>query len=97
MVRELITEDDVDAMGFGGGSAERIAVAEHFELADTTREALRWFAIGLRVAEQHETGGAAYPSLLMGRFRVRREAGMPWDGIDEEAAEWRAQRQLDEW
>lgn len=191
MERELITEDDVDAMGFGGGSAERIAtllswvrdedrfelgpglsaeyplsmavgylmdagdfdtawqvaveasrhpttrpfeahptmidvrlrqgrpddaialadelrasshvspltaeiVAENFEMADMTRDALRWFTIGLRLAEQHETGGASYPSLLMGRFRVRRDAGMPWDGIDYEAAEWRAQRQEDD-
>ena len=56
-------------------------VAESYEGLGDLRTAARWFTIGLdRTADDDG-------QLAIGRFRVRRQAGLPLDGIDEEALE----------
>ncbi len=58
-------------------------IGELFERYDLPRDALRWFTIGIRLLE---SAGAAdtlqYDVFCTARFRVRRDAGMPWDMFD---------------
>lgn len=56
-------------------------VAETFEERGDLRAAARWFTIGVNRTEDDDG------SLTIGRFRVRRAAGLPLDGLDEEALE----------
>lgn len=56
-------------------------VAESYEEHGDLRTAARWYTIGLdRVPDDDG-------QLAIGRFRVRRKAGLPLDGIDEESLE----------
>jgi tetratricopeptide (TPR) repeat protein len=56
-------------------------VAETFEERGDLKAAVRWFTIGLTRTEDDDG------LLTIGRFRARRAAGLPMDGIDEEALE----------
>ncbi len=65
-------------------------IAESFELADLPIEAQRWFAIGLRIVTRDDQEGShQHLVLASGRFRVRRAAGLDWDVLDHETADWR--------
>lgn len=55
-------------------------VGETYEEHGDLRTAARWFTIGLDREPDDEL-------LAAGRFRVRRAAGLPLDGLDEEALE----------
>jgi hypothetical protein len=54
-------------------------LAEAFELGSELPAAERWYAIALRDADEQ-----ARPDILLGRYRVRRDAGKPMDVLDAE-------------
>lgn len=74
----LALADEVRAAGPTLELAQQLA--EAFELGGELAAAERWYAIALR-----DAGEAERPELLLGRYRVRRDAGKPMDVLDTES------------
>lgn len=74
----LALADEVRAAGPTLELAQQLA--EAFELGGELAAAERWYAIALR-----DAGEAERPDLLLGRYRVRRDAGKPMDVLDTES------------
>lgn len=73
-------------------------VGERLELHGRLEEALLWFTAGVEAAERPGAGEDAELDAvgsLSGRFRVRRELGLPHDRYDERAAEHRLRAESD--
>ncbi len=65
-------------------------IGELFEEFDELQIAERWFTMGVRMAEASDASDFGYSIMLTARYRVRRTAGKPEDGLDVEAMEVRA-------
>ncbi|MEL4317884.1 hypothetical protein WJX64_02600 [Leifsonia sp. YIM 134122] len=72
-----------------------LMIAETFELNGDLARAERWNTIGARRASAGSLSPTEqYLTFLGGRFRARRDAGKPLDGLDDEAQELRAEAGL---
>lgn len=61
-----------------------------YELVDDYASAQRWYSIGLRGLEKLKLQNSEfYLQMLTNRYRVRRDAGLPLDVIDNETDELR--------
>lgn len=85
--------DEADAVAgelrrtVGGDAFVLTFLAQSYEENGQTASAHRWYTMGLTSAERHGDPTGAVPSLLAGRFRVRRELELPLDEYDEEYAD----------
>lgn len=62
-----------------------VFLGESYEEAGQLDQAHRWYTMGLTAAERHGDPSGVVPTLLAGRFRVRRELELPVDEYDLEA------------
>jgi tetratricopeptide (TPR) repeat protein len=86
-VTELLRELLAMARAQGLSDTEHHWVGESLEAAGRFREAMRWFTIPLRDIDPDDI--EALPiALVHGRWRVRRELGLPQDAYDEARDLW---------
>ncbi|HWU46538.1 MAG TPA: hypothetical protein VN133_07255 [Humibacter sp.] len=66
------------------GVTDYILLGSGFELIGENKQAQRWYAMGLRAIDSGSILASEfdYESLLIGRQRVRSNAGMPEDALD---------------